>query len=162
VLWILDNGLIYTYILFFCKYLHIIHGNTQTQYKQTCSCTQIFALYGTRTRDLLHSRRVFPPLRHKAVSGAALKKIVSNLVYSRRIHKKVPSYEKRLQHFSLLSLANHRALLDLLFLYERLNHKIDCPMLLQCIKFRTLTRSDHQFCPWILLAVNQPSVLTRL
>jgi hypothetical protein len=25
VLWILDNGLIYTYIHFFCNYVHIIH-----------------------------------------------------------------------------------------------------------------------------------------
>jgi hypothetical protein len=64
VLWILDNGLIHTYIHFFCKYIHIIHRNTQTQYKQTCSCTQMFALCGNRTRDLLRSRRVFPQLRH--------------------------------------------------------------------------------------------------
>jgi hypothetical protein len=64
VLWILDNGLIYTYIHFFCKYIHIIHRNTQTQYKQTCFCTQMFALCGNRNRDLLRSRRVFPPLRH--------------------------------------------------------------------------------------------------
>jgi hypothetical protein len=28
------------------------------------SCTQMFALGGNRTRDLLHSVRVFPPLRH--------------------------------------------------------------------------------------------------
>jgi hypothetical protein len=48
---------------FFCKYIHIIHRNTQTQYKQTCSCTQMFPLCGNRTRDLLRSRRVFPPLR---------------------------------------------------------------------------------------------------
>jgi hypothetical protein len=41
----------------------IIHRNTQTQYKQTCSCTQIFALYRNRICDLLRSRRVFPPLR---------------------------------------------------------------------------------------------------
>jgi hypothetical protein len=64
VLWSLDNGLIFTCILFFCKYIHIIHRNTQTQYKQTCSCTQMFALCGNRTCDLLRSRRVFPPLRH--------------------------------------------------------------------------------------------------
>jgi hypothetical protein len=62
VLWILDNGLIYT-LHFFCKYIHI-HRNTQTQYKQTCSCTQMFALCGNRSRDLLRSRRVFPPPRH--------------------------------------------------------------------------------------------------
>jgi hypothetical protein len=27
---------------FFCKHIHIIHRNTQTQYKQACSCTQMF------------------------------------------------------------------------------------------------------------------------
>jgi hypothetical protein len=43
--------------------MHIIHRNTQTQYKQTCSCTQMFALCENRTRDLLRIRRVFPPLR---------------------------------------------------------------------------------------------------
>jgi hypothetical protein len=46
------------------KYIHIIHRNTQTQYKQTGSCTQMFALCGNRTRDILSTRRVFPPLRH--------------------------------------------------------------------------------------------------
>jgi hypothetical protein len=65
VLRILDNGLIHTYIhFFFYKYIHIIHRNTQTQYKQTCSCTQMFALCGNRTRFLWRSRRVFTPLRH--------------------------------------------------------------------------------------------------
>jgi hypothetical protein len=54
----------YTYIIFFCKYIYIIHRNTQTQYKQTCLCTQMFARCGNRTLDLLRSRRVFPPLRH--------------------------------------------------------------------------------------------------
>jgi hypothetical protein len=50
-------------MLFFCKYIHIIHRYTQTQYKLTCSCTQMFALCGNWTRDLLRGRRVFPPLR---------------------------------------------------------------------------------------------------
>jgi hypothetical protein len=59
VLWILDNGQILIYILFVCNYMHIIQRNTQTQYKQTCSCTQMFAPCGNRTRDLLGSRRVF-------------------------------------------------------------------------------------------------------
>jgi hypothetical protein len=53
---------IFIYI-FFCKYLHIRHRNTHFQYKQTCSCTQMFALCGNRTCELLRSRRVFPPLR---------------------------------------------------------------------------------------------------
>jgi hypothetical protein len=30
------------------------------------ACTQMFALCGNRTRDLLRSRRLFPPLRHIA------------------------------------------------------------------------------------------------
>jgi hypothetical protein len=51
----------YLYTLF-CKYIHIIRY-TQTQYKQTCLWTQMFALCGNRTRDLLRSRRVFPPVR---------------------------------------------------------------------------------------------------
>jgi hypothetical protein len=37
-----------TYILFIL-YIHIIHRNTQIQYKQTCSCTQMFVLCGDRT-----------------------------------------------------------------------------------------------------------------
>jgi hypothetical protein len=49
--------------IFFCKYIHIIHRNTQTQYKQISSCTQMFALCGNRTRNLLSTRQVFPPLR---------------------------------------------------------------------------------------------------
>jgi hypothetical protein len=28
--------------MFLCKYIHIIHRNTQTQYKKTCSCTPMF------------------------------------------------------------------------------------------------------------------------
>jgi hypothetical protein len=53
----------YLFTFFFCKYIHIIHRNTQTQYKQPCSCTQMFALCGNRTRELLRSRRVLRPLR---------------------------------------------------------------------------------------------------
>jgi hypothetical protein len=64
VLRVQNNGLIHTYIHFFCKYIHIIQKNTQTQYKQTCSCTQMFALCENRTRDLWRSRRVFTPLHH--------------------------------------------------------------------------------------------------
>jgi hypothetical protein len=45
----------------FCKYIHTIHINTQPQFKQIC--TQMFALCGNRTRNLLSSRRVFLPLR---------------------------------------------------------------------------------------------------
>jgi hypothetical protein len=40
-----------------------MHRNTQTQNKQTCSSTQMFALCGNRTRDLLRSRRVVSLLR---------------------------------------------------------------------------------------------------
>jgi hypothetical protein len=36
---------------------------TQTQYKQTCSCTQMLVLCGNGTRDLLRNRRVFGPMR---------------------------------------------------------------------------------------------------
>jgi hypothetical protein len=31
-----------TLICFFCKYIHVIHRNTQTQYKQTCLYTQLY------------------------------------------------------------------------------------------------------------------------
>jgi hypothetical protein len=40
---------------FLSIYIHIIHRNTQTQYKQACPCTQMFAMCGNRTRDLLCS-----------------------------------------------------------------------------------------------------------
>jgi hypothetical protein len=54
-----------------------MYRNTQTQYKQTCTCTQMFALCGNRTRDLLRSRRVFPPLHH---IGHPVTHIGSNLI----------------------------------------------------------------------------------
>jgi hypothetical protein len=56
------RGLKVTVYIYFCKYIHI-HRNTQTQYKESSSCTQMFALCRNRTRDLLRSRRVFPPIR---------------------------------------------------------------------------------------------------
>jgi hypothetical protein len=49
--------------IFLLLLLNIMLRNTQTRYKQTCSCTQIFALCENRTRDLLRSRRVFLPVR---------------------------------------------------------------------------------------------------
>jgi hypothetical protein len=69
VLRIPDNGLIYTYIIFFCKYILIIHWNTQTQYKQTCSFTRMFALCGNRTRHLLRSIPTTTPHRPSSAVG---------------------------------------------------------------------------------------------
>jgi hypothetical protein len=63
VLWIVDDGLIHIYIHFFFVNTYIIYIETTRPHKQTCSCTQMFALCGNRTRDLLRSRRVFPSLR---------------------------------------------------------------------------------------------------
>jgi hypothetical protein len=34
-----DESTGFNYNLFFCKYIHIIHRNTQIQYKQTFICT---------------------------------------------------------------------------------------------------------------------------
>jgi hypothetical protein len=88
VLWILDNGSIHTCIhFFFCKYIHFIHRNTQTQYKQTCSCTQMFALCGNQTRDLLRSRRVFPPLGHisSQITHKPLKSITAKVSYDLKV-----------------------------------------------------------------------------
>jgi hypothetical protein len=44
-----------------------MHRNTQTQYKQIWSCTQMFVLCGNRTRNLLRNRQVFGPLRQSVV-----------------------------------------------------------------------------------------------
>jgi hypothetical protein len=57
MLWTLDNGQIYTYIhLFLLIHTYYTKKQTQTQYKQICSCTQMFPLCRNRTRDLLRCR----------------------------------------------------------------------------------------------------------
>jgi hypothetical protein len=43
--------------------------NTQTRYKQTYSCTQMFVLCGDRTRNLLRSMRVFGPVHCDKSAG---------------------------------------------------------------------------------------------
>jgi hypothetical protein len=56
-----------------------MHTNTQTQYKQTCSCTQMFALCGNRTRDLLRSRQYS---HHYATSA-----VNNNMTYIQNAHR---------------------------------------------------------------------------
>jgi hypothetical protein len=51
------------YVLFICNYTHTIHKNTQTQDKQTCSCTQMFLTLRESNPRPLRNRRVFGPLR---------------------------------------------------------------------------------------------------
>jgi hypothetical protein len=50
-----QNGPVVRQHKFFYFNSQALHRNTQTQYKQTCSCTQMFALCGNRTCDLLRS-----------------------------------------------------------------------------------------------------------
>jgi hypothetical protein len=103
VLWILDNGLIHTYLLFFCKYIHFIHRNTQTQYRQTCSCTQKFALCGNRTRDLLRCEYS----HHYATSAANIPSISNDTIHALVTKTVTKESQKFLQNPYILPKLSH-------------------------------------------------------
>lgn len=52
------------------------------------------------------------------------------------VSKKSVSYKRRLQHFKIQSLETRRTILDALFLHKLVQHKIDCPQLLELLRFR--------------------------
>ncbi|CAH0401147.1 unnamed protein product [Chilo suppressalis] len=48
----------------------------------------------------------------------------------------MPSYEERLRHFKMSKLSDRRKLLDLMFLYNVANNRVDYPSLISKISFR--------------------------
>ena len=69
------------------------------------------------------------------------KRFLWHLMYSCGIpKKKLPSYNKRLIHFNMMSLCNRRQVLDLGFASKIFSHKLDCPTLLNKFKFRVPVR----------------------
>lgn len=63
------------------------------------------------------------------------KRFLWHLTYSCNLAKKISSYNDRLAHFKIESLADRRRMLDIVFLYKLANGHIDVPELLSSLYF---------------------------
>lgn len=68
------------------------------------------------------------------------KRFAWHLAFSDGIAKRERSYEKRLAHFNMASLAKRRQILDSMFAYKIIKQKIDSPCLLALFSFRAPSR----------------------
>ena len=72
------------------------------------------------------------------------KRFVRHLAYTSGVAKVLGSYTERLRHFGMVTLEQRRDFLDALFLYKILNNHIDCPALLEQVRFRVPYRYPRQ------------------
>lgn len=64
------------------------------------------------------------------------KRFLWHLAYSVGLAKKKRSYRERLKHFGMFQISERYDFIDLKFIFNVLNNKIDCPMLIEKIKFK--------------------------
>lgn len=74
------------------------------------------------------------------------KKFVRILSYRFKVPRTVLTYKDRLRYFNLQELSARRSHLDLIFLYKLINGVIDCPSLLERLKYNVPTRIPRKPC----------------
>lgn len=68
------------------------------------------------------------------------KRFLWHLAFCEGRSKRLPSYRMRLHEYKMRTLSTRRDLIDAVFLYKLLRHKIDCPQLLSLIRIRVPSR----------------------
>lgn len=107
-----------------------------------CSRTKIL-LYNSLVRSIVeYCSTVWRPhyATHKLRLERIQKRFLWHLAFSSGLAKKKKSYEARLNHFKMLSLEKRRNITDSCFLFKLLRSQIDCPLLLEKIKFQAPAR----------------------
>ena len=100
-------------------------------------------LYNCHIRSILeYCSTVWRPhyATHKLRLERIQKRFLWHLAYSCGVAKTKPSYVTRLSYFKVSSLEKRRNIIDSTFLIKILRNKIDCPQLLEKIKFRAPAR----------------------
>lgn len=91
------------------------------------------------------------------------KRFLFHLAFAGGIAKKTRSYNKRLEHFKMISLEKRRRLMDVLFVGKVMANKIVCPQILSSFRFRVPSRIPRKpitpLCPPLrrtVLGANSP------
>lgn len=91
------------------------------------------------------------------------KRFLWHLAFSEGRSKRLHSYRTRLYYYKMRTLSTRRDIIDAVFLYKLLRHKIDCPQLLSLIRIRAPSRYPRTvltpLCPPLrrtVLGANSP------